>query len=119
MRTYQLGSGPNRPVGGVDVFRWDGYEGVAALPFRAMWYQVPAGGSSPADQHPELELSIVVRGDAGVEVDGGDPVEVRTGDAFLLEAGERHVIHNRRPDEPLVVFSAYWYAEHQQEVNHG
>ncbi|WP_433076096.1 cupin domain-containing protein [Dactylosporangium sp. CA-052675] len=111
MRTYQLGRGPNRPVGGVDVFRWDGYDGVGALPFRAMWYQVPAGGVSPEDQHPELELSIVVRGDAAVEVDGGEPVDVRTGDAFLLESGERHVVHNRRPDEPLVVFSAYWYAQ--------
>ncbi|WP_433044838.1 cupin domain-containing protein [Dactylosporangium sp. CS-033363] len=109
MRTYQLGRGENRPVGDVDVFRWDGYEGVGAMPFRAMWYRVPAGGISPADQHPELELSIVVRGDAAVEVDGREPVEVATGDAFLLESGERHVIHNRRDSEPLVIFSAYWY----------
>ncbi|WP_432972614.1 cupin domain-containing protein [Dactylosporangium sp. CA-233914] len=111
MRTYQLGRGPNQPVGDVDVFRWDGYEGVGAMPFRAMWYQVPAGGSSPADQHPELELSIVVAGAGAVEVDGRAPVEVRTGDAFLLETEERHVVHNRRPDEPLVVFSAYWFAK--------
>ena len=111
MRTYQLGRGPNRPVGGVDVFRWDGYEGADALPFSAMWYRVPAGGTSPADQHPEVELSIVVHGDAAVEIDGNEPVDVRTGDAFLLEAGERHVVHNRRTDEPLVVFSAYWHPE--------
>ncbi|GAA3301238.1 cupin domain-containing protein [Dactylosporangium vinaceum] len=117
MRTYQMGRGPNRPVGDVDVFRWDDYEGVTALPFRAMWYQVPAGGQSPEDKHPELELSIVVQGDAAVSVDGREPVDVRTGDAFLLESGERHVVHNRRPDEPLVVFSAYWHDP--SEVQHG
>jgi quercetin dioxygenase-like cupin family protein len=116
MRTYQLDSGPNEPVGNVDVFRWDGYDGAGAMPFRAMWYQVPAGASSPADRHPELELSIVVRGDAAVQVDGAAPVEVGTGGAFLLEAGEEHVVHNRRGDEPLVVFSAYWF---QPEVRRG
>ncbi|GLL04407.1 hypothetical protein GCM10017581_061540 [Dactylosporangium matsuzakiense] len=112
-----MGRGPNRPVGDVDVFRWDDYEGVTALPFRAMWYQVPAGGQSPEDEHPELELSIVVQGDAAVSIDGREPVDVRTGDAFLLESGERHVVHNRRPDEPLVVFSAYWHDP--SEVQHG
>ncbi|GAA2343171.1 cupin domain-containing protein [Dactylosporangium salmoneum] len=116
MRTYQLSDGPNEPVGDVDVFRWDGYERAGAMPFRAMWYRVPAGGVSPADQHPELELSIVVSGDAAVSVDGAEPVEVRQGDAFLLEAGERHVVHNRRPDQPLVVFSAYWF---EKENEHG
>ena len=108
MRTYEKGLGPNQPVADVDVYRWDGYDGVGSLPFKAMWYEVPAGGKSPTDQHPELELSIVVSGAAAVQVDGADPVDVPAGGAFLLDSGEAHVVTNRSDDEPLVVFSAYW-----------
>ena len=108
MRTYAKGLGPNQPVGDVDVYRWDGYDGVDTMPFKAMWYEVPAGGKSPADQHPEVELSIVVSGAAAVAVDGADPVDIPTGGAFLLDSGEAHVVTNRSDDEPLVVFSAYW-----------
>jgi mannose-6-phosphate isomerase-like protein (cupin superfamily) len=122
MRTYDLDSGPNLPVGDVDVFRWDGYEGASGLPFQAMWYRVPAGGIGPADRHPEAELSIVVSGVASVRVDGAEPVEVGPGGAFLLDAGETHVVANVSADEPLVVFSAYWMvpaALHSAAVRHG
>ena len=111
MRTYEKRLGPDQPVDrveGVDVFRWDGYDGVDAMPFKAMWYEVPAGGKSPTDQHPEVELSIVVSGAAAVAVDGADPVEVPTGGAFLLNSDEAHVVYNRSDEQPLVVFSAYW-----------
>jgi mannose-6-phosphate isomerase-like protein (cupin superfamily) len=108
MRTYGKELGPNTPVGDVDVFRWDRYDGVDLMPFKAMWYQVPAGGRSPTDQHPEHELSIVVSGSAAVQAGGGDPVDVPAGGAFLLDSGEAHLVHNRSAEEPLVIFSAYW-----------
>jgi mannose-6-phosphate isomerase-like protein (cupin superfamily) len=43
-----------------------------------------------------------------VQVDGGEPVDVPAGGAFLLDSGEKHLVHNRSADEPLVIFSAYW-----------
>ena len=61
----------------------------------------------PLDQHPELELSIVVAGTAHVLV--GDAVhEITQGNAFLLSSTEAHVVQNRSDDELLTVFSAYW-----------
>jgi quercetin dioxygenase-like cupin family protein len=111
MRTYDKELGPNTPVGDVDVFRWDSYDGVESMPFKAMWYEVPAGGVSPQDRHPELELSIVVRGKAAVQVDGREPVEVPAGGAFLLDSDEAHIVLNLCADEPLTIFSAYWMVD--------
>jgi len=72
-----------------------------------MWYSVPSGSESPVDQHPELELSVVVAGTAHVTV-GGEEYEVGQGNAFLLGTTEAHVVRNRSADVPLTVFSAYW-----------
>src|SRR3954447_8013418 len=95
------------PVGPVDVARWEQYDLDDALPFQAMWYTVAPQSSPPPDCHPEFELSLVISGVASVEV--GDTItEVVAGSSFLLDSGERHVIHNRSSEQPLVVFSAYW-----------
>jgi quercetin dioxygenase-like cupin family protein len=107
MRLYERASGPIQRVGDVDVFRWESYDGVDVLPFQAMWYVVPPGRTSPPDHHPELELSVVVRGAARVLADG-QTFDVAPGGAFLLDSGESHVVHNRSDTEPLVVFSAFW-----------
>jgi mannose-6-phosphate isomerase-like protein (cupin superfamily) len=77
------------------------------MPFGAMWYTVPPGSASVLDCHPELELSIVVTGTAHVEI-GGQITEVTTGNAFLLDSEEAHVIHNRASEETVTIFSAYW-----------
>jgi mannose-6-phosphate isomerase-like protein (cupin superfamily) len=94
-------------VAGLRVTRWAQFGLEGQLPFQAMWYAVPPSGSTYQDCHPEAELSLVVTGTATVEALGG-LVEVRQGEAFLLPAGEPHVVHNRCEDADLVVFSAYW-----------
>ena len=106
MRHFAGDSAESYAVGVVDVARWEQYGLGSTLPFQAMWYAVPPGSSSPTDQHPELELSVVVDGTASVEVDG-EITDVPQGDCFLLDSGEAHVIHNRS-DAPLRVFTTFW-----------
>lgn len=107
MRTFDLSTGDDQYVKDIRVVRWEQYALEWDLPFQAMWYSVPPGSESPVDQHPELELSVVVAGTAHVVV-GGKEHEVRQGDAFLLSSTEAHVVQNRSADVPLTVFSAYW-----------
>ncbi len=107
MRHFANGSAESYSVGVVDVARWEQYELGDTLPFQAMWYTVPTGGSSPQDQHPEVELSVVISGTAFVEA-SGEVTEIGTGDAFLLGSEEAHIIHNRSTDTPLLVFTTYW-----------
>ena len=108
MRTFNPNTTDFGQDGPITVARWEQYriaEGM--MPFDAMWYTVPAGGSSARDQHPEPELSIVMTGVAHVEA-AGETIEVPAGQAFLLSSEEAHVIHNRTADQPLMIFSAYW-----------
>lgn len=107
MRTFDHRNSSSQAVGAVSVSRWEQFGLGRTMPFHAMWYSVPPGGSSPVDVHPERELSIVVTGTADVE-SGGRVTRVPSGDAFLLEADECHQVHNPATDQPLVVFSAYW-----------
>ena len=107
MRHFASDSAESYLVGRVDVARWEQYSLQDTLPFRAMWYTVPPGASSPEDRHPEFELSVVISGTASVEA-GGRVTEVAAGSCFLLDSGEAHVIHNRSGDEPLFIFTTYW-----------
>ncbi|MEP6695391.1 MAG: cupin domain-containing protein [Pseudonocardiales bacterium] len=91
----------------VDVARWEQYGIDGVLPFQAMWYTVPPASSSPQDDHPEVELSVVVSGCARVEA-GGQQTDVPQGGAFLLDSAEPHIIHNPSPDVPLLVFTTFW-----------
>lgn len=106
MRVFDSASSERVPVGTIDVARWEQYRIPGELPFGGMWYWVPPGQSSPADRHPEAELSLVVAGTAHVEVTG-ERRTVTAGSAFLLDGDEPHTVHNAG-GEPLVVFSAYW-----------
>ncbi|GIG56168.1 hypothetical protein Lfu02_05400 [Longispora fulva] len=107
MRQFSSDSAESSAIGVVDVARWEQYGLDGRMPFQAMWYTIPPGGSGPRDGHPELELSIVVSGVATVET-ADQVADVAVGSAFLLDSGEGHVIHNRSTDVALVVFSAYW-----------
>jgi mannose-6-phosphate isomerase-like protein (cupin superfamily) len=107
MRAFDRQTSVQYPVGAVSVTRWDQFGIAPSMPFDAMWYSVPPGQSSPVDIHPERELSLVVSGTADVE-SGGRVTRVVGGDAFLLDGGEPHQVHNRSAEEPLVVFSTYW-----------
>ena len=108
MRTFERATSESSPVGVVDVVRWEQFGLDTTLPFHAMWYTVPPASSSPRDQHPEYELSLVLTGDADVET-GGRHTAVPQGGAFLLDSGEAHVVHNRSQEMPLTIFSAYWH----------
>jgi mannose-6-phosphate isomerase-like protein (cupin superfamily) len=107
MRHFASDSAESYAVGVVDVARWEQYGLQDTLPFQAMWYTVPPRSSSPQDCHPEVELSIVVRGAASVET-AGVITDVPQGEAFLLDGSEAHIIHNRSDDEPLLVFTTFW-----------
>jgi quercetin dioxygenase-like cupin family protein len=107
VRVFDRAAADTYRVGGVQVARWEQYSLDGLLPFQAMWYTVPPGSAGPRDQHPEMELSVVMSGSAGVEA-GGTVTEVPAGSSFLLAADEAHTVHNRSATEPLVVFSAYW-----------
>ena len=107
MRTFDKSQARIVMVRDIAVARWEQYGLGDCMPFDTMWYTVPPGSSSPADCHPELELSVVVTGSADVEA-GGRVHQVDQGSAFLLESEETHVVHNRSLDSPLLVFSTYW-----------
>jgi mannose-6-phosphate isomerase-like protein (cupin superfamily) len=100
-------------VGVVDVARWEQFAINHLLPFQVMWYTVPPNSSSPRDQHPERELSVVISGTASVEA-GGQIVDVAPGSAFLLDSEEAHVIHNRSGEVPLRVFTTFWMPEERK-----
>jgi mannose-6-phosphate isomerase-like protein (cupin superfamily) len=106
VRTFKHASSESMQVGEIELIRWEQFGVDALLPFQAMWYSVPPGESSPADRHPEVELSLVVSGCAHVESDGR-VVRVAQGEAFLLDSDEAHVVHNASA-QPLRIFSAYW-----------
>ncbi|HEV2888241.1 MAG TPA: cupin domain-containing protein [Jatrophihabitans sp.] len=107
MRTFDSNSAESATVGPLDIARWEQYDLRDMMPFGAMWYTVPAGGSSLLDCHPERELSIVIEGTAFVECNA-TVTEVPRGSAILFDSEEPHVIHNRDQDAPLTIFSAYW-----------
>lgn len=107
MRVFDRAAAGVDRVGGLEVARWEQYALGDRLPFRAMWFSVPPGSRSALDRHPEIELSLVVSGSAGIEA-GGTVAEVAAGSSYLLDGDEAHVVHNRSATEPLVVFSAYW-----------
>jgi quercetin dioxygenase-like cupin family protein len=110
VRVFDRAAADSYRVAGVEVARWEQYSLDGLMPFQAMWYSVPPGAVGPRDQHPEVELSLVVSGSAGVEV-GGTVAEVAAGSSFLLASNEAHIVHNRSTTEPLLVFSAYWMPE--------
>jgi mannose-6-phosphate isomerase-like protein (cupin superfamily) len=107
MHTFDHSTADSTVNGVLTVTRWEQFPAVEALPFGGMWYSVAPLSASPLDQHPDVELSLVMRGDAEVET-GGRRVRVPQGSAFLLDSSEGHVIHNPSPDTPLLIFSAYW-----------
>jgi mannose-6-phosphate isomerase-like protein (cupin superfamily) len=106
MRHFASDSAETYAVGPVDVARWEQYSLQDTLPFQAMWYSIPPGGSSPQDCHPEVELSIVITGTASVEA-SGKITDAPAGTAFLLDSSEAHIIHNRS-DQRLLIFTTYW-----------
>ena len=107
MQLFVYSASHKDAVESVDVARWEQYPEADGFPFKAMWYCIPPNEKGPQDQHPEIELSLVMRGTATVET-GGRRSTVEQGDSFLLGSQEAHTVSNLSADEPLLVFSAYW-----------
>jgi mannose-6-phosphate isomerase-like protein (cupin superfamily) len=118
MRKLDRATADTYTVEDVEVARWEQFGLGGLMPFNAMWYVVPPGAASPVDCHPELELSVVVSGEAVVHA-GGRAAEVEQGSGFLIESHEDHMVSNRSPERPLVVFSAYWTAAEETTVASG
>jgi len=93
---------------GIRIGRWSQYLGLGDMPFSAMWCEVPAHGESAIDSHPEVELAVVVSGDATFSVNGHEIAAPR-GSAMLLHPHESHVI--RAQETPVRVLSLYWLPE--------
>ncbi|TPQ18613.1 cupin domain-containing protein [Streptomyces sporangiiformans] len=97
----------------IRIGRWSQYAITEQLPFDAMWCVIPPGGSSQRDCHDEVELAVVVGGNADFEHAEDTPgaaerTEAAQGTAMLLGSNEPHIVHNRSTTEPLVVLSVYW-----------
>ncbi|WP_194922899.1 cupin domain-containing protein [Catenulispora pinisilvae] len=108
MHVFNRSTAQASTTGAVQVIRWEQFQGADQLPFGGMWYSVAPGGSSAKDQHPDVELSLVLGGVAEVEAADGTITAVPAGSGFLLASNESHIVHNSSPDTPVVVFSAYW-----------
>jgi mannose-6-phosphate isomerase-like protein (cupin superfamily) len=119
METFHADSAALAAASGIQIGRWEQYQGATAgLPFDAMWCVVPAGASSTRDCHPEGELQVFLNGSAVIESDGTS-VPVPQGSAVLLSSEEPHVIHNPSEDSDLVVLSIYWLPEDKPEDHQG
>lgn len=94
-------------IGVVDIFPLEDYPVGHTLPFGCLWYSLPPNSTAKEDTHVSVEMSIVVSGTAWVEA-SGEITEVGPGGIFLLDSWEGHILHNRSPDEPLLVFTTYW-----------
>ncbi|GAB2721495.1 cupin domain-containing protein [Kitasatospora kifunensis] len=105
MQKFTIGDSKLESEYGIGIGRWDRYPGTGNLPFDAMWCQVPADSQSTPDSHPEVELAIVLGGEATFTVDGVDTA-APVGTAMLLSPGERHVITAN--GGPVSILSIYW-----------
>jgi mannose-6-phosphate isomerase-like protein (cupin superfamily) len=107
MRAFDSSTAALAPEFGILCGRWSQYSGLDALPFDLMWCLVEPGSRTDEDCHPEAELVVVVDGEARFE-SPQNTVDAVGGGAVLLGSRERHVIHNRSADTPLVLLSLYW-----------
>lgn len=103
---------------GILTGRWTQYADLGELPFGAMWCVVPPGSRSDEDCHPERELQVVVKGSAVVD-SAGTKLDAPLGAAVLLDSNERHVVHNRSAEHPLVLLSIYWMPDRATESSDG
>ena len=105
-----------KPDNGIYIGRWEQqYPELAGLPFGAMWFEVPAGGESVTDCHPEFELAVVVAGAATFSVNGRDS-PAPSGTAILLRPGEKHVVR-AVGDRSVKVLSLYWMPTPQGDTD--
>jgi len=105
-----------KPDHGIYIGRWERqYPGLAGMPFGAMWFEVPAGGESALDCHPEFELAVVVDGTATFSVNGHDS-PAPAGTAILLRPGEKHVV-KAAAGRPARILSLYWMPPPQGDTD--
>ncbi|GAA1255849.1 hypothetical protein GCM10009665_52920 [Kitasatospora nipponensis] len=113
MQKFTIGDSKLESEYGISIGRWSRYPGTGSLPFGAMWCQVPAGSQSVQDNHPEVELAIVVGGEATFTVDGV-ATAAPAGTAMLLQPGEKHVIS--AGEQTVDILSIYWLPGSEPEA---
>ncbi|MGI8571758.1 MAG: cupin domain-containing protein [Solirubrobacteraceae bacterium] len=76
--------------------------------FGFVWAEVPPGGASNPDAHPEHEAFVIAAGSGTITVDG-TATHVSRGDAVFIPAGTEHVIRNT--EQTPLSFVAIWWDE--------
>ena len=55
---------------------------------------IAPGASAGRHTHPGEEISYVIEGEGDVLIDGQPPLQIKTGDGFVVPAGAVHDLHN-------------------------
>jgi len=101
---------PETLPGGMQVHeaQLNGVEASVA-PFRASIFTVPAGSSSPRDQHDVRECWVVLAGTGVLTTTaGGQRLEPNA--ITYFESNQPHEVRNDGPT-PLRIFSVWWPAD--------
>lgn len=104
-----LATGAAAATGASTFKRTQVYRGDVAAPGRealVMQVELAAGANAGRHTHPGDEISYVVDGEGELLVDGEPPRRLRTGDAFVVKAGQ---VHDARNDgaAPLRLVGVY------------
>ena len=84
----------------------DRFPGGPSVPFKASFWAVQPGLTSPVDVHAVQEIWFVAQG-AGIMLLGEESVEVRAGHAVYIPPGTRHCVKVTSSEE-LTAFSVWW-----------
>lgn len=83
---------------------------TVTAPFKSMWCVIEPGSSSDPDHHEQAEMVVVVAGAAVITTEDAQ-LEAFPGTVVHLAPHDRHVVHNTRADQPLVLLSVYWFID--------
>lgn len=82
------------------------FPGGPSVPFKASWWTVQPGMTSPAEAHAVQEQWFVGQGQGTVFLDARQ-FDVRGGDAVYIPSGATHCVRSTGAEE-LLVFSVWW-----------
>lgn len=84
----------------------DRFPGGPNVPFKANWWSLDPGNSTPPESHPMHEFWLISRGEAELTMDGRIH-RIRAGQAVFIPS---QVLHHAVScgDEPLVGFAVWW-----------
>jgi quercetin dioxygenase-like cupin family protein len=68
---------------------------------------IAPGASAGRHTHPGEEISYVIEGEGEILIDGQPPLEIKSGDGFVVPAGAIHDAHNSST-VPLELAAVYY-----------